>query len=110
MKQLSHWSEACQCEMTFSVFLLDQRSRTAPPPPVQDLQEVLSGGQRQQLLLRERLWPAAGNGEGARGFSSSLGEGEQGAKQSQLGHVNHLVGLDNLFDELDELLELWVWL
>merc|ERR1719400_44125 len=34
MKQLSHWSEACQCEMTFSVFLPDQKSRTAPPPPV----------------------------------------------------------------------------
>jgi len=34
MKQLSHWSEACQCEMTFSVFLPDQQSRTAPLPPV----------------------------------------------------------------------------
>merc|ERR1719412_2480065 len=34
MKQLSHWSEACQCEMTFSVFLPDQKSRTAPLPPV----------------------------------------------------------------------------
>merc|ERR1719397_1371327 len=34
MKQLSHWSEACNCEMTFSVFLPDQQSRTAPPPPV----------------------------------------------------------------------------
>ena len=27
MKQLSHWSEECQCEMTFSVFLPDLRSR-----------------------------------------------------------------------------------
>jgi len=34
MKRLSHWSEACQCEMTFSVFLPDQQSRTAPLPPV----------------------------------------------------------------------------
>jgi len=34
MKQLSHWSETCQCEMTFSVFLPDSQSRTAPPPPV----------------------------------------------------------------------------
>jgi len=34
MKQLSHWSESCKCEMTFSVFLPDQASRTAPPPPV----------------------------------------------------------------------------
>merc|ERR1712055_1097395 len=34
MKQLSHWSEACNCEMTFSVFLPDKPSRTSPPPPV----------------------------------------------------------------------------
>jgi len=34
MKQLSHWSEATQCEMTFSVFLPTPASRTAPPPPV----------------------------------------------------------------------------
>jgi len=34
MKQLSHWSEACQCEMTFSVFLPDEKTRCAPPPPV----------------------------------------------------------------------------
>ena len=34
MKQLSHWSEANQCEMTFSVFLPTPASRTAPPPPV----------------------------------------------------------------------------
>ena len=34
MKQLSHWSESCQCEMTFSVFLPDSQSRTAPLPPV----------------------------------------------------------------------------
>merc|ERR1739844_680520 len=33
MKQLSHWSEANQCEMTFSVFLPTPASRTAPPPP-----------------------------------------------------------------------------
>jgi len=34
MKQLTHWSESCQCEMTFSVFLPDQASRTASLPPV----------------------------------------------------------------------------
>jgi len=34
MKQMSHWSEACQCEMTFSVFLPDPLSRHAAPPPV----------------------------------------------------------------------------
>ena len=37
MKQLSHWSEANQCEMTFSVFLPTPASRTAPPPPVSAL-------------------------------------------------------------------------
>jgi len=35
MKQLSHWSEACQCDMTFSVFLPDHGpTRTSPLPPV----------------------------------------------------------------------------
>jgi len=34
MKQLSHWSEACQSNMNFSVFLPDQVNRTAPLPPV----------------------------------------------------------------------------
>jgi len=34
MKQLSHWSESCQCEMTFSVFLPDLADRKAPLPPV----------------------------------------------------------------------------
>eukprot|EP00090_Calanus_glacialis_P022743 TRINITY_DN3503_c0_g1_i1.p1 TRINITY_DN3503_c0_g1~~TRINITY_DN3503_c0_g1_i1.p1 ORF type:complete len:586 (-),score=156.89 TRINITY_DN3503_c0_g1_i1:116-1624(-) len=34
MKQLTHWSDACNCEMTFSVYLPDPQSRTAPPPPV----------------------------------------------------------------------------
>jgi len=34
MKQLSHWSETCQAEMTFSVFLPDLPSRKAAPPPV----------------------------------------------------------------------------
>jgi len=34
MKQLSHWSETCNCDMTFSIFLPDPKSRTAPPPPV----------------------------------------------------------------------------
>jgi len=34
MKQLSHWSDVCNCEMTFSVFLPDQLERKSPPPPV----------------------------------------------------------------------------
>lgn len=34
LKQLSHWSDVCQCEMTFSVFLPDPQTRTAPLPPV----------------------------------------------------------------------------
>jgi S-formylglutathione hydrolase len=34
MKQMSHWSETCQCDMTFSVFLPDQQARTDPLPPV----------------------------------------------------------------------------
>ena len=34
MKQLSHWSDACNCEMTFSVFLPDQPERNSPPSPV----------------------------------------------------------------------------
>lgn len=34
MKQLTHWSEATKCEMTFSVFLPTPSSRTAPLPPV----------------------------------------------------------------------------
>jgi len=34
LKQLSHWSEATQSEMTFSVFLPTPLSRNAPPPPV----------------------------------------------------------------------------
>ena len=33
LKQLSHWSDCCQCQMTFSFFMPDQ-ARTAPPPPV----------------------------------------------------------------------------
>merc|ERR1719323_1627741 len=32
--KLSHWSEACQCEMTFSVFLPDLKNRKDPLPPV----------------------------------------------------------------------------
>ena len=34
LKKLSHWSDVCQCEMTFSVFLPDFKSRKAAPPPV----------------------------------------------------------------------------
>lgn len=31
MKQVTHWSNCCQCEMTFSIYLPDKSS---PPPPV----------------------------------------------------------------------------
>jgi S-formylglutathione hydrolase FrmB len=34
MKQLSHWSESCQCEMTFSIFLPERPDRLAEDPPV----------------------------------------------------------------------------
>jgi S-formylglutathione hydrolase len=34
MKQVSHWSSSCQCEMTFSVYLPDKPTRLSPPPPV----------------------------------------------------------------------------
>ncbi len=35
MKQFSHWSDACQCEMTFSVFVPQQaKDRMKPKPPV----------------------------------------------------------------------------
>merc|ERR1711970_1619990 len=34
MKQLSHWSDCCNCEMTFSIFLPDPQERNSHPPPV----------------------------------------------------------------------------
>ena len=34
MQQFTHWSDCCQCEMTFSVFLPDRPFRNAPDPPV----------------------------------------------------------------------------
>ena len=34
IKQFTHWSEACQCEMTFSIFLPERVSRHEPDPPV----------------------------------------------------------------------------
>ena len=34
LKQLSHWSESCQCEMTFSIFLPERPDRLAEDPPV----------------------------------------------------------------------------
>jgi len=34
MKQLTHWSESCQCDMTFSIFLPDRKQRKSPDPPV----------------------------------------------------------------------------
>ena len=34
MKQFTHWSQACQCEMTFSIFLPDRKERMDPNPPV----------------------------------------------------------------------------
>ena len=34
MKQFSHWSESCQCEMTFSIFLPERKKRMDADPPV----------------------------------------------------------------------------
>ena len=34
MKQFTHWSDSCQCEMTFSIFLPERVSRHEPDPPV----------------------------------------------------------------------------
>lgn len=34
MKQFSHWSDTCQCQMTFSIFLPEPAGRSAPDPPV----------------------------------------------------------------------------
>jgi len=34
MKQFSHFSDACQCEMTFSIFLPDRKARNSADPPV----------------------------------------------------------------------------
>ena len=34
MKQVTHWSEATQCDMTFSIFLPERKQRMDPDPPV----------------------------------------------------------------------------
>ena len=34
MKQFKHWSNACQCHMTFSIFLPERSQRSSPDPPV----------------------------------------------------------------------------
>merc|ERR1719376_285194 len=34
MKQFSHYSESCKCDMTFSIFLPDRKSRSSADPPV----------------------------------------------------------------------------
>ncbi len=34
MKQLTHWSESCQCEMTFSIFLPEKKQRGDADPAV----------------------------------------------------------------------------
>lgn len=34
MKQITHWSESTQCEMTFSIFLPSSSDRMSPNPPV----------------------------------------------------------------------------
>merc|ERR1712223_1989268 len=34
MKQLQHWSETCNCDMTFSIFVPERRNRADPDPPV----------------------------------------------------------------------------
>ena len=34
MRQFTHWSETCQCDMTFSIFLPERPERKAADPPV----------------------------------------------------------------------------
>merc|ERR1712179_433428 len=34
MKQFQHWSESCQCDMTFSIFIPERKNRADPDPPV----------------------------------------------------------------------------
>jgi len=34
LKQFTHWSESCQCDMTFSIFLPERKQRKDPNPPV----------------------------------------------------------------------------
>ena len=34
MKQVTHWSEATQCNMTFSIFLPERKERKEADPPV----------------------------------------------------------------------------
>merc|ERR1711963_1181774 len=34
MKQFTHWSESCQCDMTFSIFLPERKQRLDADPPV----------------------------------------------------------------------------
>lgn len=34
VKRITHWSEANQCDMSFSVFIPEPKKRTSPPPPV----------------------------------------------------------------------------
>ena len=63
MKQMSHWSEANQCEMTFSVFLPDRKERKSPDPPgrVTDFfgifQSALCRVCDKEIVLREHCHP-----------------------------------------------------
>jgi len=34
MQQFQHWSEACQCDMTFSIYVPERKKRSDPDPPV----------------------------------------------------------------------------
>ena len=34
MKQFQHWSNSCNCDMTFSIFLPERKNRADPDPPV----------------------------------------------------------------------------
>merc|ERR1711962_676741 len=34
MQQFQHWSESCQCDMTFSIFIPERKNRADPDPPV----------------------------------------------------------------------------
>lgn len=34
LKQMTHWSESCQCNMTFSIFMPEAKDRLEKNPPV----------------------------------------------------------------------------
>ena len=53
MKQFTHWSESCQCEMTFSIFLPNRKQRLDADPPVL---YYLSGKIQRQCIVLFTKW------------------------------------------------------